>query len=167
MDAGFCAGEFFTHDRNRRTQPAVSGMHVQSDRTAANFAILNRGKRAGRGVDDSGEDRSAVEGQTTRDSTSSVIAECNHKRSAEILDFFGKGQQKKPRHPEAAIAQTEAEVSLGLQFFRVTRTRFPVLNMPGAGQGHERSTCQRSRLAECDIRHVTCFPSSGKSFRSG
>ena len=35
-------------------------MHVQRDGTAADFAILNRGKRAGRSVDDRGEDRSAV-----------------------------------------------------------------------------------------------------------
>ena len=45
---------------------AVVAVHVQSDRTAANFAILNRGKRAGRGVDDSGEDRSAVGANNAR-----------------------------------------------------------------------------------------------------
>jgi hypothetical protein len=39
---------------------AIVAVHVQSDRTAANFAVLNRGKRAGRSVDDSGKDRSAV-----------------------------------------------------------------------------------------------------------
>jgi hypothetical protein len=39
---------------------AVMAVHVQRDGTATNFAILNRGKRAGRSVDDRGEDRSAV-----------------------------------------------------------------------------------------------------------
>ncbi len=39
---------------------AVMAMHVQRDGTATDFAILNRGKRAGRSVDDRGEDRSAV-----------------------------------------------------------------------------------------------------------
>jgi hypothetical protein len=35
-------------------------VHVQRDGTATNLAILNRGKRAGRSVDDRSEDRSAV-----------------------------------------------------------------------------------------------------------
>jgi hypothetical protein len=39
---------------------AVMAVHVQSDGTATDFAILNRGKRAGRSVNDRGEDRSAV-----------------------------------------------------------------------------------------------------------
>jgi len=41
-------------------------MHADSDRTAANFAILNRGKRAGRSVDNRGEDRSAVGANNAR-----------------------------------------------------------------------------------------------------
>jgi hypothetical protein len=39
---------------------AIMAVHVQSDGTATDFAILNRGKRAGRSVNDRGEDRSAV-----------------------------------------------------------------------------------------------------------
>ena len=39
---------------------SVVAVDVQCDRTAANFAILNRGKRPGRSVDDRGEDRSAI-----------------------------------------------------------------------------------------------------------
>jgi hypothetical protein len=35
-------------------------MHIQGDRAATDFAILNGGKRAGRCVDNCGEDRSAV-----------------------------------------------------------------------------------------------------------
>jgi hypothetical protein len=35
-------------------------MHIQGDRPATDFAILNGGKRAGRCVDNCGEDRSAV-----------------------------------------------------------------------------------------------------------
>ena len=39
---------------------AIMAVHVQRDGTATDFAILNRGKRAGRSVNDRGEDRSAV-----------------------------------------------------------------------------------------------------------
>jgi hypothetical protein len=39
---------------------AVMAVHVQRDGTATDFAVLNRGKRAGRSVNDRGEDRSAV-----------------------------------------------------------------------------------------------------------
>jgi hypothetical protein len=39
---------------------AVVAMHVQGDRTATNFTILNGGKCAGRSVNDRSEDRSAV-----------------------------------------------------------------------------------------------------------
>ena len=39
---------------------AIMAMHVQCDGTATDFAILNRGKCAGRSVNDRGEDRSAV-----------------------------------------------------------------------------------------------------------
>ena len=39
---------------------AAVAMHVKGDRTATNFAILNGGKCAGRGINDRGEDRSAV-----------------------------------------------------------------------------------------------------------
>jgi hypothetical protein len=39
---------------------AIMAVHVQRDGTATNFAVLNRGKCAGRSVNDRGEDRSAV-----------------------------------------------------------------------------------------------------------
>jgi hypothetical protein len=39
---------------------AVMAVHIQRDGTATDLTILNRGKRAGRSVDDRGEDRSAV-----------------------------------------------------------------------------------------------------------
>jgi hypothetical protein len=39
---------------------AIMAVHVQSDGTATDLAVLNRGKRAGRSVNDRGEDRSAV-----------------------------------------------------------------------------------------------------------
>jgi hypothetical protein len=39
---------------------AAVAMHVKGDRTTTNFAILNGGKCTGRGVNDRGEDRSAV-----------------------------------------------------------------------------------------------------------
>ena len=39
---------------------AIMAVHVQRNGTATDFAILNRGKRAGRSVNDRGEDRSAV-----------------------------------------------------------------------------------------------------------
>jgi len=43
-----------------RLDLAVVTMHIQSDRAATNFAILN-GRKSSRGsIDDRGEDRSAV-----------------------------------------------------------------------------------------------------------
>ena len=39
---------------------AAVAMHAKGDRATTNLAILNGGKCAGRGVNDRGEDRSAV-----------------------------------------------------------------------------------------------------------